>query len=74
MTDPAPASPAAEPLQIDPALVLTKVQQTGELGAALVRAASWEVAAEHYAAQVAELRKQLDAPTGTEPAVHEGAS
>lgn len=61
-------SPGRDPVQLDPALVLAAVERCGELGRALVRAASFEVLAEHYATQVAELRDTSsgspDAPPG----------
>lgn len=51
------SSPEPEPVSVDPAVVLNKVQQGSELGAALVKAASWQVLAEHYAAELGRLRQ-----------------
>lgn len=65
-----PAAPDDAP-QIDPRLILAKVEQRSELGAALVYGASMHVLAEHYAAELGRLKQGQDDETPAAQQHHE---
>lgn len=56
------SAPEPDQPHIDPAVVLAKIEQRGELGAALVREAHFHVLAEHYAAELGRLRQDTAKP------------